>query len=167
MGDCKWPISDPPLASWETRHRGPDVRSIHALGSGHAKTIFLWRPYRKWAGEERIPLALTVRRRRSRRSSASFAIHDISDIPSSYMDSVEEFASWRDPGGDPRVSRSIFWPDTPSSREPVASTAPPETQDLGSKPRLRARPRRRPGHDGGARATCCPIWRVGDIIWQS
>ena len=36
-----------------------------------------------------------------------------------------------------------------------------------TKPRLRARPRRRPGHDGGARATCCPIWRVGDIIGQS
>ena len=41
------------------------------------------------------------------------------------------------------------------------------TQDPGSKPGLRARPRRRPGHDGDARATCCPIWRVGDIIWQS
>ena len=34
-----------------------------------------------------------------------------------------------DPGGDPRVSRSIFWPDTPSLRELVASMAPPETQD--------------------------------------
>ena len=72
-----------------------------------------------------------------------------------------------DPGGDPKRFPVHIWPDTPSLRELVASTAPPGSQDPRSKPRLRARPRRRPGHDGGARATCCPIWRVGDIIWQS
>ena len=73
--------------------------------------------------------------------------------------------------GGPRRGPKRFplhiWPDTPSLRELVASTAPPGSHDPRSKPRLRARPRRRPGHDGGARATCCPIWRVGDIIWQS
>ena len=48
----------------------------------------------KQAREERIPLELTVRRRRGCRSSASFAIHDISGIPGSYMDRVGEFGSW-------------------------------------------------------------------------
>jgi hypothetical protein len=75
------------------------VRSIHALGPGHAKTISLWRPYRKWAGKERIPLELRMRRRRGCRSSASFAIHDISGIPGSPIDRVGKFGSWRDPGG--------------------------------------------------------------------
>ena len=30
-------ISDPPLASWERRNRGPDVRSINVIGDSHAK----------------------------------------------------------------------------------------------------------------------------------
>ena len=38
---------------------------------------------------------------RGRRSSASFAIHDISGIPGSPMDRVEEFASWRGPRRGP------------------------------------------------------------------
>jgi len=71
------------------------------------------------------------------------------------------------PRGGPKRFLRHMWPDTPSLRELVASTAPLGSQDPRSKPRLRARPRRRPGHDNGARATCCLIWRVGDIIWHS
>ena len=115
--------------------------SIHAIGSGHAKIILLWRHYRKWAAEERIPLELTVRRRRGRRSSASFAIHDISGIPGSPMDRVKEFASWRGPRRGPKSFPLHIWPDTPSLRELVASTAPPGSHDprSGVTPVIRVR----------------------------
>ena len=58
--------------------------------------------------EERIPLELTVRKRRGCRSSASFATCAISGIPGSPMDRVGDSGSWRDPGGDPQVSSAIF-----------------------------------------------------------
>src|SRR5271157_3604450 len=46
--------------------------------------------------------------RRGRRSSASFAIHDISGIPGSPLDRVEEFGSWWAPGGAPKRFHAIF-----------------------------------------------------------
>ena len=99
----KGAISDPPLASWERRNRGPDVMSIHALGSGHATIPFSCGDLTgNRQGKERIPLELRMRRRRSCRSSASFAIHDISGIPGSPIDRVGKFGSWRGPRRGPK-----------------------------------------------------------------
>src|SRR5271157_5939335 len=81
-------------------------------------------------------------RRRGYRSSTSSAIHGISSIPGSPMDRVGDSGSGWDPRWDPFVSWAHIWPDTPSLRELVASTAPPGSQDPRTKPSLLPESRR-------------------------
>ena len=85
------------------------VYSPHSNASEHKRGSRTWRAVsarRFWLQRNIKPDIGPIRR--GRRSSASFAIHDISGIPGSPMDRVGEFGSWRDPGGDPSLSRSIF-----------------------------------------------------------
>ena len=76
-------------------------------------------------------------RRRDHRSSTSAAIHGISGIPIARRVSLGGVRIVMGPKRGPKAFPSHIWPDTPSLRELVASTAPPGSQDPRSKPNLR------------------------------